>query len=256
MQRPRVDDRFHHTHIRAGIRAKLSGSLLERAARAIRNGPSSIGCASITGGVIHSRPCAASGSVAEGGGHRGEGVDSRADVVDKTRQRQLSRAHTAADGRFRLEHEHAPAGGGDHDGRRQTVRARPDHDRIVVVGQLLLHSCAACDDRRIRLLVLALSARARARARVPGRVSRRGESVRAAARRARPHADRALRARRAVPRVAQSLLLRAPRYGVSRRRVARASRSRACCSPAIRCFADGRPRRRRGARSGCSTCRS
>jgi hypothetical protein len=56
--------------------------------------------------------------------HRGAGV------VHEARERQLFGAAAPADGPRPLEDGHPPAGPGQHDGGRETVRARPDYDGV------------------------------------------------------------------------------------------------------------------------------
>jgi hypothetical protein len=59
-----------------------------------------------------------------------ERIEGAEQVMLEARLDHLSAAHGAARLRLCLEHEHVPAGLGEHVRRRQAVRARADHDRL------------------------------------------------------------------------------------------------------------------------------
>jgi hypothetical protein len=57
-------------------------------------------------------------------------VNGRTDIVDKARQRQLGRSHTAADGALGFVDGDLPARLRERYGASETIRSRADHDPI------------------------------------------------------------------------------------------------------------------------------
>ena len=73
----------------------------------------------------------------EGGGNT-QGMDGRADVVPKPRQREFGSAGATANSVAGLEDEYSMAGARQGDGRGQTIGSRANDDSVV--GALCGHS--------------------------------------------------------------------------------------------------------------------
>ncbi len=63
---------------------------------------------------------------------RSEGMNRRAEIVTKARQRDLGGARASSDLPVRFEHENRQPALRERDGRRETVRSRADDDGVVL----------------------------------------------------------------------------------------------------------------------------
>ena len=63
---------------------------------------------------------------------QGEGHDCRAHIVDKPWQRELRRSQAAAERLGRLQHKHRSPGARQRNRRRQPIRPRANHNRVIL----------------------------------------------------------------------------------------------------------------------------